>query len=116
VYGRLPGLISHFEAPLLFEELREYGIHTGQLLSFLWLFQGTSVLSPLFPIAAMTYMAYLTARTSSTGLLQKHPCLFVMAFGMACSKISIKLVVCIERLLSFRAVNVLGFKCLAVRI
>jgi len=42
----------------------------------------------------MTYMAYLTARTSSTGLLQKHPCLFVMAFGMACSKISIKLVVC----------------------
>lgn len=59
---------------------------------------GTSVLSPLFPIAVVLYMAYLTARTSSTNLFQRHPCLFVMAFGMACSKISIKLVVgCMTR-------------------
>lgn len=59
---------------------------------------GTSVLSPLFPIAVMLYMAYLTARISSTNLFQKHPCLFVMAFGMACSKITIKLVVgCMTR-------------------
>lgn len=59
---------------------------------------GTSVLSPLFPIAAMLYMAYLTARTSSTSVFQKHPCLFVMAFGLACSKITIKLVVgCMSR-------------------
>lgn len=59
---------------------------------------GTSVLSPLFPIAAMLYMAYLTATTSSTSVFHKHPCLFVMAFGMACSKITIKLVVgCMTR-------------------
>ena len=43
----------------------------------------------------MLLTAYLTARTSSS-LFQKHPCLFVLAFGMACSKITIKLVVCIE--------------------
>lgn len=60
----------------------------------MFVFQGTSVLSPLFPIAAMLYMAYLTATTSSTSVFHKHPCLFVMAFGMACSKITIKLVVC----------------------
>ena len=61
---------------------------------YFFLLQGTSVLSPLFPIAVMLYMAYHTARMSSTNLFQKHPCLFVMAFGMACSKITIKLVVC----------------------
>lgn len=59
---------------------------------------GTSVLSPLFPIAFMLYLAYLTARTSSTSIFQKHTCLFVMAFGLACSKITIKLVVgCMTR-------------------
>ncbi|KAK2569327.1 Cholinephosphotransferase 1 [Acropora cervicornis] len=57
-----------------------------------WSSQGTSVLSPLFPIAFMLYLAYLTARTSSTSIFQKHTCLFVMAFGLACSKITIKLV------------------------
>lgn len=58
---------------------------------------GTSVLSPLFPITFMLLTAYLTARTSSS-LFQKHPCLFVLAFGMACSKITIKLVVgCMTR-------------------
>ena len=46
----------------------------------------------------MLYMAYLTARTSSTNLFQRHPCLFVLAFGMACSKITIKLVVCMQLL------------------
>ena len=51
------------------------------------------MLSPLFPIAFMLYLAYLTARTSSTSIFQKHTCLFVMAFGLACSKITIKLVV-----------------------
>ncbi|XP_068672959.1 cholinephosphotransferase 1-like [Montipora foliosa] len=59
---------------------------------------GTSVLSPLFPIAIMLYLAYLTAWTSSTSIFQKHTCLFVMAFGLACSKITIKLVVgCMTR-------------------
>ncbi|KAL9955806.1 hypothetical protein ACROYT_G037189 [Oculina patagonica] len=71
---------------------------------------GTSVISPLFPIAVMIYMAYLTARTSSTNLFQKHPCLFVMAFGMACSKITIKLVVgCMTRSpVEFKDITMIG--------
>ncbi|XP_048584730.1 cholinephosphotransferase 1-like [Nematostella vectensis] len=54
---------------------------------------GTSVVSPLFPITIVLYMAYTTAKTSRSSLFLRYPCLFVMAYGLMCAKVTIKLVV-----------------------
>ena len=60
--------------------------------------QGTSVVSPIIPLAIVIYLAYLVARTSKTNLLQNHPCLFVMTFGFMAAKVTFKLVVSFVRL------------------
>uniref|UniRef100_A0A8B9L7D2 Choline/ethanolaminephosphotransferase 1 n=1 Tax=Astyanax mexicanus TaxID=7994 RepID=A0A8B9L7D2_ASTMX len=54
---------------------------------------GTSVLSPAFHIGVVTALALLTYKMSSEQLFQKHPCLYILAFGFASAKITNRLVV-----------------------
>jgi len=59
----------------------------------LFCFQGTSVLSPAFPIGFLIFCAYRFWMNSKTAIFEHHPVLFVMAYGMSASKLSNKLVV-----------------------
>ncbi|XP_037391540.1 choline/ethanolaminephosphotransferase 1a isoform X1 [Pygocentrus nattereri] len=54
---------------------------------------GTSVLSPAFHIVVIISLALLIYKTSSEQLFQKHPCLYILAFGFASAKLTNRLVV-----------------------
>ena len=59
----------------------------------LLLMQGTSVLSPLVPMALLMAMAAIVRNYSTVGIFEHHSVLFVMTFGIAVSKITSKLLV-----------------------
>ncbi|XP_031569116.1 choline/ethanolaminephosphotransferase 1-like [Actinia tenebrosa] len=71
---------------------------------------GTSVLSPLIPIAIMLYMSYYVAHKSPMKVFHNQPCLYFLAFGLAISKLSMKLVVaCMSKSpLDFKDSTMLG--------
>ncbi|KAK6303114.1 choline/ethanolaminephosphotransferase 1-like [Coregonus clupeaformis] len=54
---------------------------------------GTSVLSPFFHIGLVITLAVMIYKKSASQLFEKHPCLYVLAFGFVSAKITIKLVV-----------------------
>ncbi|XP_048879868.1 choline/ethanolaminephosphotransferase 1-like isoform X2 [Brienomyrus brachyistius] len=54
---------------------------------------GTSVLSPILHIGSVIMLAVMIHKKSSVRLFEKHPCLYVLAFGFASAKITNKLVV-----------------------
>ncbi|KAM9846174.1 cholinephosphotransferase 1 [Aulostomus maculatus] len=53
----------------------------------------TSVLSPGLHIGLILTLAFIIFKKSSSQLLEHHPCLYLLTFGMVTSKISNKLVV-----------------------
>ncbi|KAK6307953.1 choline/ethanolaminephosphotransferase 1 [Coregonus clupeaformis] len=54
---------------------------------------GTSVLSPFFHIGSVIILAIMIYKKSASQLFEKHPCLYVLAFGFVSAKITNKLVV-----------------------
>ncbi|XP_064156006.1 choline/ethanolaminephosphotransferase 1-like [Anguilla rostrata] len=54
---------------------------------------GTSVLTPFFHIGSVITLAIMIYKKSAVQLFEKHPCLYVMAFGFVSAKITNKLVV-----------------------
>ncbi|XP_046886571.1 choline/ethanolaminephosphotransferase 1-like [Hypomesus transpacificus] len=54
---------------------------------------GTSVLSPFFHIGTVITLAIMIYKKSSVQLFEKHPCLYILAFGLVSAKITNKLVV-----------------------
>ncbi len=59
----------------------------------LCVFQGTSVLSPVLHIGSVIVLAMMIYKKSAVQLFQKHPCLYILAFGFVSAKITNKLVV-----------------------
>lgn len=55
--------------------------------------QGTSVLSPVLHIGSVIILAVMIYKKSAVQLFEKHPCLYILAFGFVSSKITNKLVV-----------------------
>ncbi|KAI1297181.1 Choline/ethanolaminephosphotransferase 1 [Halotydeus destructor] len=53
----------------------------------------TSILSPLAPLAVVIIPAVVIYKKSSTNLLEHHPCLYLMTFGLVLAKVTNKLVV-----------------------
>lgn len=54
---------------------------------------GTSVLSPVLHIGSVIILAMMIYKKSAVQLFQKHPCLYILAFGFVSAKITNKLVV-----------------------
>nr|XP_033809202.1 cholinephosphotransferase 1 [Geotrypetes seraphini] len=54
---------------------------------------GTSVLSPGLHIGLVMTLAAMIYKKSTTGLFEKHPCLYTLTFGFVSAKITNKLVV-----------------------
>ncbi|RXM95598.1 Choline/ethanolaminephosphotransferase 1 [Acipenser ruthenus] len=54
---------------------------------------GTSVLSPFFHIGSVIVLAMMIYKKSAVQLFEKHPCLYILAFGFVSAKITNKLVV-----------------------
>uniref|UniRef100_A0AAQ6II19 Choline/ethanolaminephosphotransferase 1 n=1 Tax=Anabas testudineus TaxID=64144 RepID=A0AAQ6II19_ANATE len=54
---------------------------------------GTSVLSPVFHIGTVITLAMMIYKKSAVRLFEKHPCLYILAFGFVSAKITNKLVV-----------------------
>uniref|UniRef100_A0A8C2ETY2 Choline/ethanolamine phosphotransferase 1b n=1 Tax=Cyprinus carpio TaxID=7962 RepID=A0A8C2ETY2_CYPCA len=54
---------------------------------------GTSVLSPVLHIGSVIVLAVMIYKKSAVQLFQKHPCLYILAFGFVSAKITNKLVV-----------------------
>uniref|UniRef100_A0A673KH10 Choline/ethanolaminephosphotransferase 1 n=1 Tax=Sinocyclocheilus rhinocerous TaxID=307959 RepID=A0A673KH10_9TELE len=54
---------------------------------------GTSVLSPVLHIGSVIVLAMMIYKKSTVQLFQKHPCLYILAFGFVSAKITNKLVV-----------------------
>ncbi|TRY91916.1 hypothetical protein DNTS_029633 [Danionella cerebrum] len=54
---------------------------------------GTSVVSPVLHIGSVIVLAMMISKKSSAQLFQKHPCLYILAFGFVSAKITNKLVV-----------------------
>ncbi|XP_050961280.1 choline/ethanolaminephosphotransferase 1b isoform X1 [Labeo rohita] len=54
---------------------------------------GTSVLSPVLHIGSVIVLAMMIYKKSAVQLFQKHPCLYILAFGFVSAKITNKLVV-----------------------
>lgn len=55
--------------------------------------QGTSVLSPVLHIGSVIVLAVMIYKKSAVQLFEKHPCLYILAFGFVSAKITNKLVV-----------------------
>lgn len=55
--------------------------------------QGTSVLSPVLHIGSVIILAVMIYKKSAVQLFEKHPCLYILAFGFVSAKITNKLVV-----------------------
>lgn len=55
--------------------------------------QGTSVLSPVLHIGSVIILAMMIYKKSAVQLFEKHPCLYILAFGFVSAKITNKLVV-----------------------
>ncbi|KAJ8412094.1 hypothetical protein AAFF_G00143610 [Aldrovandia affinis] len=54
---------------------------------------GTSVLSPVLHIGSVILLAIVIYKKSKVQLFEKHPCLYILAFGFVSAKITNKLVV-----------------------
>ncbi|XP_018432296.1 PREDICTED: choline/ethanolaminephosphotransferase 1 [Nanorana parkeri] len=54
---------------------------------------GTSVLSPMLHIGAVIILATMIYKKSAVQLFEKHPCLYILAFGFVSAKVTNKLVV-----------------------
>ncbi|XP_061076085.1 choline/ethanolaminephosphotransferase 1b isoform X1 [Conger conger] len=54
---------------------------------------GTSVLSPVLHIGSVIILAVMIYKKSTVQLFEKHPCLYILAFGFVSAKITNKLVV-----------------------
>ncbi|KAK1901867.1 Choline/ethanolaminephosphotransferase 1 [Dissostichus eleginoides] len=54
---------------------------------------GTSVLSPVLHIGSVIILAMMIYKKSAVQLFEKHPCLYILAFGCVSAKITNKLVV-----------------------
>ncbi|KAJ8265880.1 hypothetical protein COCON_G00149790 [Conger conger] len=54
---------------------------------------GTSVLTPFFHIGTVITLAVMIYKKSAVQLFEKHPCLYILAFGFVSAKITNKLVV-----------------------
>jgi choline/ethanolamine phosphotransferase len=55
--------------------------------------QGTSVLSPVLHIGSVIMLAMMIYKKSAVQLFERHPCLYILAFGFVAAKITNKLVV-----------------------
>ncbi|XP_006633193.2 cholinephosphotransferase 1 [Lepisosteus oculatus] len=53
----------------------------------------TSVLSPGLPIGLILTLAFMIFKKSSSQVFERHPCLYILTFGLVIAKISNKLVV-----------------------
>ncbi|XP_055383417.1 cholinephosphotransferase 1 isoform X2 [Condylostylus longicornis] len=54
---------------------------------------GTSVLSPVIPLALVVVPAFIIAQKSTEDIFGQHPSLYIMAFGMVAAKVTNKLVI-----------------------
>ncbi|XP_063811018.1 choline/ethanolaminephosphotransferase 1 [Pseudophryne corroboree] len=54
---------------------------------------GTSVLSPMLHIGSVIILATMIHKKSAIQLFEKHPCLYILAFGFVSAKVTNKLVV-----------------------
>lgn len=69
-------------------------LHCDCFLTVVFLvFQGTSVLSPVLHIGSVIVLAMMIYKKSAIQLFEKHPCLYILAFGFVSAKITNKLVV-----------------------
>ena len=55
--------------------------------------QGTSIISPLAPIASVVVSAVIIYIKSPTNLYETNPCLYLLTFGLVIAKVTNKLVV-----------------------
>lgn len=54
---------------------------------------GTSIISPLLPIASVVVAAVIIYIKSPTSLYENHPCLYLLTFGLVIAKVTNRLVV-----------------------
>lgn len=54
---------------------------------------GTSVLSPFIPLAIVVFLAGTIYWKSPSNVYENHPCLYILAFGLVCAKVTNRLVV-----------------------
>lgn len=54
---------------------------------------GTSVLSPVLHIGSVIVLAAMICKKSAVQLFEKHPCLYILTFGLVSAKVTNKLVV-----------------------
>ncbi|XP_029429138.1 choline/ethanolaminephosphotransferase 1 isoform X2 [Rhinatrema bivittatum] len=54
---------------------------------------GTSVLSPMLHIGSVIVLAAMIFKKSAVQLFEKHPCLYILTFGLVSAKVTNKLVV-----------------------
>nr|XP_033774649.1 choline/ethanolaminephosphotransferase 1 isoform X1 [Geotrypetes seraphini]XP_033774650.1 choline/ethanolaminephosphotransferase 1 isoform X1 [Geotrypetes seraphini]XP_033774653.1 choline/ethanolaminephosphotransferase 1 isoform X1 [Geotrypetes seraphini]XP_033774654.1 choline/ethanolaminephosphotransferase 1 isoform X1 [Geotrypetes seraphini]XP_033774655.1 choline/ethanolaminephosphotransferase 1 isoform X1 [Geotrypetes seraphini]XP_033774656.1 choline/ethanolaminephosphotransferase 1 isof len=54
---------------------------------------GTSVLSPVLHIGSVIVLAAMISKKSAVQLFEKHPCLYILTFGLVSAKVTNKLVV-----------------------
>ena len=59
----------------------------------LCVFQGTSTIFPLFPMAMVMGAAIMVALKSPSHVFESHPCLYLLAFGILIAKVTNRLVV-----------------------
>jgi hypothetical protein len=56
-------------------------------------FQGTSTVFPLFPMAMVIGTAVMVAFKSPSHVYENHPCLYLITFGILIAKVTNRLVV-----------------------
>jgi len=54
---------------------------------------GTSVISPIIPFSLIVVPAFIISQKSTIHIFEKHPSLYILAFGMVCAKVTNRLVV-----------------------
>ncbi|XP_054722495.1 cholinephosphotransferase 1-like [Uloborus diversus] len=54
---------------------------------------GSSIFSPIIPLALVVVPAFVIYQKSVSNIYEHHPCLYILAFGMVASKVTNKLVI-----------------------
>lgn len=67
--------------------------------SLLFESQGTSILSPVFPISLVIVPAFIIFQKSESHVYENHPALYILAFGMVAAKVTNRLVVSVKHIL-----------------
>ena len=71
-----------------------------------YVLQGTSVLSPVLPLAIVIVLALMIWQKSDSHIYENHPCLYILSFSMVGIKVTNKLIV--SRLIHAHPISLLN--------